>query len=354
MQPCICALDSTDGAEGGRGAHSVSLVMKRDGVLVVQDRIRGCLKGVATGDAVGKQTEGLSHDDVRRWYPHGIRGFEGEPGSVIPRYAGNQKRKWQVGETTDDTERTIAVARAIVRDGEVCHESVGRELLKCRKCVHPGVASLWEFHEAADPARVAERHDGCGAAVRVAPVGILYRSERQDEIVSAAREASISTHGGSLAIAGAAATAAAVSAAIDGALPAEIIDAACQAVARVERQWPGAGGHTFAQAVHQVHQDLFHRKDPTPAVVAAMHFPDHPLTIVPLALALGAVMPSVEAGILFAANVGGDSDSVASIAGAILGARNPESVNEEWHLVVERINGHNLTSLAEELGALRS
>jgi ADP-ribosylglycohydrolase len=65
-------------------------------------------------------------------------------------------------------------------------------------------------------------------------------------------------------------------------------------------------------------------------------------------------MPSAEAGILFAANVGGDSDSVASIAGAILGARNPERVNEAWHLVVERVNGHNLTSLAEQLGALRS
>ena len=320
----------------------------------MQDRIRGCLKGIATGDAVGKQTEGLSHDHVRHWYPHGIRGFEGEPGSVIPRYAGNQKRRWLVGETTDDTERTIAVARAIVRDGEVRHESVGRELLKCGKCVHPGIASLWEFHEAADPTRVAERHDGCGAAIRVAPVGILYRSERLGEIVAAAREASISTHGGSMAIAGAAATAAAVSAAIDGALPSEIIDAARQAVARAERQWPGAGGHTFAGAVHQVHQDLSHWKDPTPALVAATYFPDHPLTIVPLALALGTVMPSAEAGILFAANVGGDSDSVASIAGAILGARNPERVNEAWHLVVERVNGHNLTSLAEELGALRS
>ena len=320
----------------------------------VQDRIRGCLRGVAAGDAVGKQTEGLSHDDVRRWYPHGIRGFEGEPGSVIPRYAGNQKRTWQVGETTDDTERTIAVARAILRDGEVRRESVGRELLKCVKCIHPGIASLWEFHQAADPARVAECHDGCGAAIRVAPVGILYRSERLGEIVAAAREASISTHGGSLAIAAAAATAAAVSAAIDGAPPAGIIDAAWQAAAWAERQWPGTIVRTLAQAVHQVHHDLSRWKEPTPGLVAAKYFPDHPLTIVPLAVALGTVMPSAESAILFAANVGGDSDSVASIAGGILGARNPESVNEEWHLVVERVNGHNLTSLAEELGALRS
>jgi ADP-ribosylglycohydrolase len=45
----------------------------------IRERIVGCLTGIATGDAVGKQTERLSIEDVRRWYPHGIRGFEGTP-----------------------------------------------------------------------------------------------------------------------------------------------------------------------------------------------------------------------------------------------------------------------------------
>src|SRR5688500_14184651 len=103
------------------------------------ERILGCLKGIATGDAIGKQTETLSREQVRRWYPDGLRGFEGAPGSVIPRYAGNSKHEWLIGETTDDTEGTIAVARAILADGAVRHTSVGRELLTCRKSVHPGV-----------------------------------------------------------------------------------------------------------------------------------------------------------------------------------------------------------------------
>ena len=64
-------------------------------------------------------------------------------------------------------------------------------------------------------------------------------------------------------------------------------------------------------------------------------------------------MTSAEAAILLAANTGGDSDSVASIAGAILGARYPESVNDEWYAVVERVNGHDLLSLAEGLAGLR-
>ena len=317
------------------------------------ERILGCLTGIATGDAIGKQTENLSREDIRRWYPHGVGGFEGPPGSPIPRYVGNRKREWRMGETTDDTERTIAVARAILQDGDVRHASVGREMLKCRKSVHPGVRSLWEFHEAGDPARVAQRHDGCGAAIRVAPVGILYRSDRLDAIVAGAREASISTHGGSLAIAAAAATAAAVSAAIDGASPLQIIGVAERAAAQAELESTGSADATFAGAVRTIHEDLHQWSEIHPAEVARRYFPGGPLTIVPLALALGTVMQSAEAAILLAANVGGDSDSVASIAGAILGARCPGTLNHEWYAVVEQVNCHDLLSLSEDLGALR-
>src|SRR5947199_349771 len=209
--------------------------------VTVTDRILGCLKGIATGDAIGKQTETLSHEQVLHWYPHGIRGFEDTPGAIIPRYAGNSKHEWRMGETTDDTERTLAVARAIITEGSVAHVSIGREMLRCTKSVHPGVRSLWEFHQAADPTRIARNHNGCGTAVRV----------------------------------------------------------------------------------------------------------------VPLALGLATVMQSAEAAILLAANIGGDSDSVASIAGGILGAMYPSTVNDHWYTVVERVNGHDLVAVADELAQLR-
>jgi ADP-ribosylglycohydrolase len=319
----------------------------------VKERIFACLKGLATGDAVGKQTETLSRAGVLHWYPDGVRGFEGTPGTTIPRYVGNARREWRIGETTDDTEGTIAVARAVLQDGDLRHASVGRELLKCRKSIHPGVKSLWEFHQAGDPARVTQRYDGCGAAIRVAPVGILYGSGRLEEIIAAAREASTSTHGGALAIAAAAATAAAVSAAIDGASPPEIVGVAQRAAAQAERQRSGSADATFAEAVRTIHADLHQWTELHPGNVGAKYFPERPLTIVPLAVALGTVMHSAEAAILLATNVGGDSDSVASIAGAILGARFPETVNDEWYAVVEKVNGHDLFSLAEDLTGLR-
>jgi ADP-ribosylglycohydrolase len=321
--------------------------------MTTVERAVGCLKGVATGDAIGKQTEMLSPPDVRRWYPQGVRGFEGTPGAVIPRYVGNRKREWQIGETTDDTERTLAVARAVLAEGRVSHERVGREMLECTKCVHPGVRSLWEFHQASDPARIATEHDGCGAAIRMAPVGILHRPEPLDALVTAAREASISTHGGSLAIAAAAATAAAVSAAIEGASSHQVLELAERAAALAESRWSRSSGPASAAAIRDAHARLAALPALRAPDVAACCFPDSPLTIVPLALALATLMRSAEDAILLATNVGGDSDSVASIAGAILGAMDPRTLNEEWCRVVKEVNGYELTPVAAGLARLR-
>ncbi len=322
--------------------------------MTEKSRVLASLKGLATGDAIGKQTENLSRNGIAHWYPRGVHGFEGRPGTVIPRYARNRKHQWLFGETTDDTERTIAVARAVLRDGEVRHASVGHELLTCKKSVHPSVKSLWEFHEAGDATRVTLNHDGCGAAIRVAPVGILYRSDRLDDIVEGVYQASISTHGGPLALAAAAATAAAVTAAIDGAAPGEIVRFAQIAGERAEQKRSGSRDSMFARAIGSVHDDLGRLPDINADDVAHRYAPTHPLTIVPLALALATLMESAELAILLAANIGGDSDSVASVAGSILGARYPGSVNEDWYRIVEAVNDHRLIRFGEDLSAIRS
>ena len=226
-------------------------------------------------------------------------------------------------------------------------------MLGCRKCVHPGISSLWEFHQAGDAARNATMYDGCGGAVRVAPVGIFHAAHDLDAVVVGAREASISTHGGSLAIAAAAATAAAVSGAVDGASAQQILSLAEWAAELAESRWPGTGAPAFADAVRTAHDDLAAMPRIRASDVAARWFPDRPLTIVPLALALATVMHSAEEAILIATNVGGDSDSVASIAGGILGARDPGTLNQQWYTVVDRVNDHELEILADQLAPLR-
>lgn len=103
-----------------------------------------------------------------------------------------------------------------------------------------------------------------------------------------------------------------------------------------------------------IHYDLAQLPELSADEIAARHAPTGPLTIVPLAIALAALMRSAESAILLAANVGADSDSVASVAGSILGARYPGSVNEDWYGVVDAANGHRLTHFGEDLSALRA
>jgi hypothetical protein len=110
---------------------------------------------------------------------------------------------------------------------------------------------------------------------------------------------------------------------------------------------------SFTTALRQVHDQLADSPSLTPETIATRCFPNTPLTIVPLALALAAITQSAEEAILLAANVGGDSDSVASVAGGILGAMYPDTVNEAWVQAVESVNGHRLATLASQLAELR-
>jgi ADP-ribosylglycohydrolase len=65
------------------------------------------------------------------------------------------------------------------------------------------------------------------------------------------------------------------------------------------------------------------------------------------------ITESAEERVLFAANLAGDSDTVASLGGAIAGALYPETVNNEWFEVVSAINENSLLDVANPLAALR-
>jgi ADP-ribosylglycohydrolase len=68
---------------------------------------------------------------------------------------------------------------------------------------------------------------------------------------------------------------------------------------------------------------------------------------------LALLTESSERTILLAANVGDDSDSVASIGGAIAGALRPDEVKDDWFDVVQAVNQDDLVEIAEALVKLR-
>lgn len=316
-----------------------------------EERVIGCFTALATGDAIGKQTETLSRSAVQNWYPQGITGFHGRPGDIIPRYAG-KRYEWRIGETTDDTEQTLAVSEVILQEGQVRHESIGRALLRCRKSLHPGV-SLWTFVESGDPSRIAMDGDGCGAAMRVSPVGVFYASSRLIDLVRGAYECAIPTHGGPMAIGAAAAVAGAVSAALEGQSCSSVLTAALDAATEAEKLRPYGGTLTIAHSIATIYTDLAGRQNLVAGELARQCFPNRPETIVPLAIALALVTQSARETALIAANIGGDSDSVASIGGAIAGALNPETVDREWFQIVDAVNHDPILDLATSLAALR-
>jgi ADP-ribosylglycohydrolase len=110
----------------------------------------------------------------------------------------------------------------------------------------------------------------------------------------------------------------------------------------------------MADAIREIYADLAGRKHLIVDELAERYFPNKPRNIVPLALALALVTQSAQETTLLAANIGGDSDSVASIGGAVAGAIHPETVNEEWFDVVRRTNSEDLIGAATLLATLRS
>jgi ADP-ribosylglycohydrolase len=87
--------------------------------------------------------------------------------------------------------------------------------------------------------------------------------------------------------------------------------------------------------------------------IAQQYCPDKTENIVPVAISLALITESAEETALLAANICGDSDSVASIGSAIAGALCPESVNERWFEVVSSVNGDDILEMATSLAAMR-
>ncbi|MGA8116886.1 MAG: ADP-ribosylglycohydrolase family protein [Actinocatenispora sp.] len=132
-------------------------------------RATGCLLGLAYGDALGAPTEFLDVDAiVQRYGPGGPRELTGDPALI-----------------TDDTQMTLAVARAL-RDADALtperiepalREHFVRWWASPDNTRAPGMTCLRACAKLADgtPWRQAtgESSKGCGANMRVAPVGLL-------------------------------------------------------------------------------------------------------------------------------------------------------------------------------------
>lgn len=163
--------------------------------MTEKDRKRGCLFGLAIGDALGAAVE-----------------FS-RPGTFEPvtDYRGGGPHGLGPGEWTDDTSMALALGESIVKKGWDLKDQAERYVAWWRtgaysvngRCFDIGNATssaLSRFEETGDPrssGSTHERSSGNGGIMRIAPVPIYYAElleSNLEELIRLAAESSLVTH----------------------------------------------------------------------------------------------------------------------------------------------------------------
>lgn len=267
---------------------------------MLKDRFEGCMLGLAIGDALGGNFEAQSADAIRARFSSVERLFD------YP-----QEEIWY----TDDTQMAIGVCEALIERGEIIEDCLCKAFVAnyvpSRGYGRGARAVLDAMEEGRDYRQVAERHFpggsfGNGAAMRVAPVGLLFRNDLR-RLPEQARLSSLPTHRHPLGIEGAQLLALAV--------------AVCSDSERFDRA-------RFFEVLHRHSISEEYRSKLAEAVKVQM--PDdlaglgnriEALHSVPTAIASFALTPEsfqdTVGNVIF---LGGDTDTLAAMAGALAGA----------------------------------
>jgi poly(ADP-ribose) glycohydrolase ARH3 len=266
----------------------------------LRERFRGSLLGLAVGDALGGRFEAQSGDAIRARAPDAAALMDYPKDDI-----------WY----TDDTQMAIGVAEALLADGAI-HEprlcaAFVANYVPSRGYGRGARAVIEAMEEGRDYRAVAERYYpggsfGNGAAMRVAPVGLFFHGDL-GKVAEQARLSALPTHTHALGVEGARLLARAV--------------ALCVRAERLER------AAFFADLLAACEAPTFRAKleraaaCATAADLAGLGNGIEALESVPTAIASFALAPDSYADTI--ANViflGGDTDTLAAMAGALSGA----------------------------------
>ncbi|WP_432848626.1 ADP-ribosylglycohydrolase family protein [Amycolatopsis sp. CA-161197] len=322
-----------------------------------RDRALAALTGLAVGDALGMPTQSMCRAEIRAAYGT-VDGFRdaiaGQP--IAPGLP--------AGTITDDTEQALLLARLLVDGGGHVEPRVFADALLAWEAdmVRRGSADLLgpstkralALLESGVPPEEAGRGGTTnGAAMRVTPVGIATPVDDLATLVDAVAETARVTHNTSVGLAAATAVAAAVSAGVDGADRMAAFDLAERAAALGAAQAHWSAGGSVAARIHWARDWVrgLRRTELDDAVADVIGTSVSAQESVVAAFALAEVLDPADA-LTTAARLGGDTDTVAAICGALLGACGEEIPAELGETVV-RVNGLDLGPLVDGLVAVR-
>ena len=332
-------------------------------------RAYGALAGLALGDALGMPTQEMSPEQIRAVYGR-ITGLVDADASQP--YAPGMP----AGSVTDDTEQALLVASLLVGGrgsasgrvaldaGEFSYALLDWEDSMIRRgsldLLGPSTkAALERVRAGEDPLSVGGSGTTNGAAMRVTPIGIAMSTTDPEAFADAVWSSCQVTHATRQGFQSAALVAAAVSMGIDAARSTapDLRSLLWKALTFVD-SLPVRGAWTpdpdvvaatrraMQLVANPASSSLECLIDQVGTSVASAH-------AIPMAFALLARDPSPQA-LLDAANIGGDTDTIGAIAGAILGSLlGVEAFDATMLAQVESVSGLHLTEAATAMLSLR-
>ncbi len=305
-------------------------------------RILGCVLGGAIGDAMGHPTEFLSMQAIhQRFGPRGVTQFE--------LYWSREGRRF--APYTDDTQMAECVLRALLDerdDLDRCMMHMAQRFIEWSRSPQgghraPGNACLSGCRALASGAHWSQAGGptagGCGSVMRAYPFGLVFADDLEKCETWAVAHSRL-THRDPIALAASAAMAVGVARILRGdsveMVTSEMVAAACRHSAKTAAMMARAIDEARSGVGPEVTLERLQSWAAHEAIAAAVYlFERHP--------------DDPRAAILAGANTPGDSDSIATLAGSLVGARcGIDAIPQDWVREVER--SEDLLALAERIG----
>jgi len=344
--------------------------LERDGKKeTLSKKILGCLSMVAIGDALGMPAHDMTIDEIKERFGGPVRSF-------TPPFKDSRVHKgMRAGQTTDDTGLTLAIAKAYVDNSGKMSPFIAATYIAdwVNKAVEEGWGtmigastkqSVLALKNGTDPRKIChnERHPMIGttngAAMKISPVGLVHPGNIEAAVKDAV-QVCLPTHGTQAAISAGCAIAAGVSEAMKPHATAFSVVKACLAGAekgefqgrRVGRTVPVPSVSerirlAISIALQSTGVDKANRRFAEVIGTGLPAYESIPTAIGIFLACEGDPKRCVIAG----ANVGYDTDTIASMAGALSGTlKGFDYVPDDWYQTVEKVNGLDLAAMASRL-----
>ena len=332
--------------------------------MTALNRALGAFYGLALGDALGMPTQSLSRAEIQARFGDITRLEDAGPHQPI---AANMPR----GSITDDTEQAILVGQLLIDGrGNIEPSVLAQRLIEWETVMQakgsqdllgPSTKRAIEMILAGHSPEEAGRYGTTnGAAMRITPVGIAADVADPRRFIAAVVQACQVTHNTTLGISSAAAVAAVVSAGINGMDLGEALNLGQHIALQAEEHGHWVAGGRMASRISWARSISVERDKALLADllydVIGTSVASQESVVVSFALAQQVAIGEMNAfeAVCMAAGLGGDTDTIAAILGAMLGAC---LGLESWPVAmidtVKAVNSLALEPLVEGLLALR-